>query len=139
MPRSSREHPRDAREPDPAHCAACNIHEGAISGASVSSTIAVERQLLREPPNLPRALEREIAAETKMHALRDECLSLLETAVERMRDAAFARRCTRKPLSTLSCDLRTWQITGRSNSRASLQLFVVEELLARIVETVGTK
>ncbi len=106
-----------------------------MSGASVSTHQRIERQLLREPANLPRALERQIAAEAEMHALVDIRLSLLETAVESMRDAAM------NLMPPQSLDHLVLRFAHVANHRQiefarELQLIVIEELLARIVETV---
>jgi len=49
----------------------------------------IEWQLRRETADLQGALERQVAAETEMHALIEKRLGLLKTAVEGMGNAAM--------------------------------------------------
>jgi hypothetical protein len=63
-------------------------HAGDMSGASVSRTMAVERQRCREATDARRPEVGHGAAEAEPEAQPDELVGLLATAIEGMRDAA---------------------------------------------------
>src|SRR5262249_33709384 len=93
----------------------------------------IERQLRREPPDLQRALERYVAAEAEMHAVIDERLCLLETAVERVRDAAM-NVVTPQPFQHLILRFPHMADHGQIEFARELELLVVIELLRLVVE-----
>lgn len=93
----------------------------------------VERQLPGEPPDLPRALERHVAAEAELEPLREIRVGLLEAAVERMRDAAPHARA---PQPGQHAILRFAHVAHDRQIELARepQLRVIEELLAALVE-----